>query len=78
MVKLFRATLARALMPAWLLLAAGASQGGVPSQQASDQSSPAIEDPNPPQAIKARLEASEKALESGLPETPTPGHRGAG
>jgi hypothetical protein len=62
MVKLFRATLARALMPAWLLLAGCASQGGVPSQQASDQTSPAIEDPNSPQAIKARLEASEKAL----------------
>lgn len=62
MSKLFRATLACALMPAWLLLAGCASPGGGPVQQASDQGAPQVEDPNSPQAIKARMEASEKAL----------------
>jgi hypothetical protein len=62
MSKLFQATLACALMPAWLLLAGCASPGGIPVRQASDQGAPPVEDPNSPQAIKTRLEASEKAL----------------
>src|SRR5689334_229083 len=62
MSKRFRATLAHALMPALLLLAGCASPGGVPVQQASEQGAPPVEDPNSPQAIKARMEASEKAL----------------
>jgi hypothetical protein len=47
---------------ACLLLAGCASAGGPPSQQAADQSSPPAADPNSPDAVKARLEASEKAL----------------
>ena len=47
---------------ACLLLAGCASAGGFPSQQASDQNSPPIEDSNSPQGLKARVEASEKAL----------------
>jgi hypothetical protein len=62
MSKLFRAALACALMPAWLLLAGCASPGGIATPQANEQGAPPVEDPNSPQAIKARLEASEKAL----------------
>jgi hypothetical protein len=47
---------------ACLLLAGCASAGGLPSQQTADQSSPPTADPNSPDVVKARLEASEKAL----------------
>jgi hypothetical protein len=52
----------RVLTLACLLLAGCASPGGLPSQQASDQGSPPTADPNSPDAVKARVEASEKAL----------------
>ena len=69
MVKLFRATLARALMRhgcCWPLVRAKAEfhrSRRATKKLAGNRGS------NSPQAIKARLEASEKALESGLPET---------
>jgi hypothetical protein len=47
---------------ACLLLAGCASPGGLTSQQANDQRSPPIEDPGSPEAVKARVQASEKAL----------------
>jgi hypothetical protein len=52
----------RGLVLACLLFAGCASPSAVLSQQANDQGAPRVEGPNSPEAIKARLEASEKAL----------------
>jgi hypothetical protein len=64
MLKRIRAMLALGLVPALLVLAGCASPGGLPPEQAqaSDRGLAPVEDQNSPQAVKARLEASEKAL----------------
>ncbi len=63
--RIFRGGGLRILTLAIFLLTGCAGTGGMPSPQASDQSSTSTTDPNSPDAMKARMEASEKALSPG-------------